>query len=65
MVKKAKKRSAVSRVVRTVEKAASSAARSTRRAAKKMMPGTNRARRNPLDVRLLHQLTTKAEGQLA
>ena len=42
MAKKAKKRSAVSRAVRTVKKAASSAARSTQKAVKKMMPGTKR-----------------------
>ena len=38
MAKKAKKRSAVAKAVRTVKKAATSTARSTRKVAKKMMP---------------------------
>ena len=45
MAKKAKKKSAVSRAVRTVKKAAASTARSTRKVVKKMMPG-ERPRRN-------------------
>ena len=39
MVKKAKKKSPISRAVRKVKKAATSAARSTGKAVKKMMPG--------------------------
>ena len=39
MAKRAKKKSVVSRSVRTVKKAAKSAAKTTKRAVKKMMPG--------------------------
>jgi hypothetical protein len=39
MAKKAKKKSAASRAVRTVKKGATSTARSTRKVVKKMMPG--------------------------
>jgi predicted NodU family carbamoyl transferase len=39
MANKAKKKSAVSRAVRTVKKAATSTARSTRKVVKKMIPG--------------------------
>jgi hypothetical protein len=39
MAKKTKKKSAVSRAVRTVKKAATHTARSTRKAVKKMIPG--------------------------
>ena len=39
MAKKAKKKSAVSRAVRTVKKAATSTAGSTRKVVKTMMPG--------------------------
>ena len=39
MAKKAKKKSTVSKAVRTVKKASASMARSTRKVAKMMMPG--------------------------
>ena len=39
MAKKAKKKSAVSQAVRTVKKAATHTARSTRKAVQKIMPG--------------------------
>ena len=39
MAKRAKKKSVVSRSVRTVKKAAKSAAKTSKRAVKKMMPG--------------------------
>ena len=45
MAKKAKKKSAVSRAIGTVKKAATSTARSTRKAVKKMMPG-RKAKKN-------------------
>ena len=46
MAKRAKKKSVVSRSVRTVKKAAKSAAKTTKRAVKKMMPGKRRQKRN-------------------
>jgi hypothetical protein len=46
MAKKAKKKSAVSKAVRTVKKAAASTARSTRKVAKKMMPGRTAKKRS-------------------
>jgi hypothetical protein len=45
MAKKVKKKSAVSRAVRTVTKTVRSAALSTRKAVKKIMPGKKRARK--------------------
>jgi hypothetical protein len=46
MAKKAKKKSAVSRAVRTVKKAAATAMRSTRKAVKKVMPGRKAKKRS-------------------
>jgi hypothetical protein len=47
MAKKAKKKSAVSRAVRTVKKAALSATKTTARAVKKIMPGKKKAKKKP------------------
>jgi hypothetical protein len=46
MAKKAKKKSAVSRAVRTVKKAVAAATRSTRKAVKKVMPGREAKKRS-------------------
>jgi hypothetical protein len=46
MAKRAKKKSVVSRAVRTVKKAATSAAKTTKRAAKKMIPGKKAKRKS-------------------
>ena len=49
MAKRAKKKSVVSRAVRTVKKAATSAAKTTKRAAKKMIAWENGKKGNHLD----------------
>ena len=46
MAKRAKKKSVVSRAVRTVKKAAKSAAKTTKHAAQKMMPGKKAKRKS-------------------